>query len=71
MFYISPHQAPSLLVYSDIQRIVPFPFCTVIYFLGFTLAAYLILLFAMGIGKLCRVIGKKRSVVENEQTVNA
>ena len=71
MFFISPHQEPSLLIYSDIQRIVPFPFCTIIYFLGFTLAAYLILLGAMGIGKLCRVIGKKKSVPEIEHTVNA
>jgi hypothetical protein len=71
MFFISPHQEPSLLIYSDIQRIVPFPFCTIIYFLGFTLAAYLILLGAMRIGKLCRVIGKKKSVSEIEHTVNA
>jgi hypothetical protein len=66
MFYISPHQAPSLLVYSDIQKVVPFPFCTIIYFLGFTLAAYLILLAAIGISKLCSVIRKKKSTAESE-----
>jgi hypothetical protein len=66
MFFISPHQAPSLLVYSDIQKVVPFPFCTIIYFLGFTLAAYLILLAAIGISKLCSVIRKKKSTAESE-----
>jgi hypothetical protein len=69
MFYISPHQPPHLLVYSDIQKVVPFPFCTVIYFLGFSLAAYLILLFAMGIGKLCGVVFKKKDTPANAETV--
>ena len=66
MFYISPHQGPSLLVYSDIQKIVPFPFCTVIYFLGFSLAAYLILLAAIGISKIYTHIRRKRSAPEKE-----
>ena len=52
MFFISPYCDPSLLVYSDIQRAVPFPFCLVIYILGFTAAAFIILLLAMGVGKL-------------------
>ena len=71
MFYISPHCAPSLLVYKDVQAAVPFPFCTVIYFLGFTLAAYLILLAAIGIGKLGGIIFKKKDVSANAETVNA
>ena len=54
MFYISPHCDPHLLVYSDVQKLVPFPFCLIIYILGFTAAAYLILLIAMGIGALIR-----------------
>ena len=69
MFYISPYQTPSLLVYKDVQAVVPFPFCTVIYFLGFSLAAYLILLFAMGIGKLCGVVFKKKDTPANAETV--
>ena len=52
MFYISPHCDPHLLIYSDVQKVVPFPFSLIIYILGFTAAAYLILLIAMGIGKL-------------------
>ncbi len=52
MFFISPYCDPSLLIYSDVQRVVPFPWSLVIYILGFTVAAYLILLIAMGIGKL-------------------
>ena len=52
MFFISPHCDPSLLVYSEVQKLVPFPFCLIIYIVGFTLASYLILLIAMGIGAL-------------------
>ena len=70
MFYISPHHEPSLLVYKDVQAVVPFPFCTIIYFLCFTLAAYLILLAAIGIGKLCGLIFKKKDVSENAEIVN-
>lgn len=54
MFFISPHCAPSLLVYSDVQRLIPFPFCLIVYILGFTAAAYLVLLSAIGIGALLR-----------------
>lgn len=66
MFYISPYCEPSLLVYKDVQAVVPFPFCTIIYFLGFSLAAYLVLLAAIGISKLCSVIRKKKSTAESE-----
>ena len=54
MFFISPHCDPSLLVYSDVQKVVPFPFSLIIYIVGFTLASYVILLIAMGIGALIR-----------------
>lgn len=69
MFYISPHQPPHLLVYKDVQALVPFPFCTIIYFLGFTLAAYIILLVAMGIGKLCGLCAKKKEASEAEAVI--
>ena len=46
MFYISPHQPPHLPVYSLVQEYVFYPLCTVIYIGAFTLASYLILLFA-------------------------
>ena len=52
MFFISPHCDPSLPVYSLVQGVVPFPLSLVIYILGFTVAAWLILLVAMGIIKL-------------------
>ena len=54
MFFISPHCDPSLLIYSDVQKVVPFPWSLVIYILGFTAAAYLVLLIAMGIGVLIK-----------------
>lgn len=52
MFYISPHCEGTLPVYSILQGILPYPVCLVIYFVCFTLIAYLILLAAIGIKKL-------------------
>ena len=49
MFYISPHCDPHLPVYSLVQQAVPFPWCLVIYILGFTAAAYIMLLIGMGV----------------------
>lgn len=60
MFFISPYGTPSLPVYSLVQAVVPFPWSLVIYILGFTLASYLILLIAIGIGKL---VSRKRITV--------
>ena len=59
---VTPAQLPTfsfLPVYSLVQGVVPFPWCLVIYILGFTLAAYLMLLAAMGIRKLAQ---KKESL---------
>ena len=56
MFYISPHCDPHLLIYSDVQKVVAYPWSLIIYILGFTAAAYLILLIAMGIGAMLRKI---------------
>ena len=52
MFFISPYCEPHLPVYSLVQAAVPFPFCLIIYIIGFTAAAYVILLLAMLIGRL-------------------
>lgn len=52
MFYVSPHCDPHLPVYSLVQQVLPFPWCLVVYILGFTAAAYIMLLGAMGIRKL-------------------
>ncbi len=60
MFYISPYCEPSLPVYSLVQQVVPYPFCLIIYIAGFSIASYLILLFAMLIKKL-----SKKSKKEN------
>ncbi len=49
MFFISPHCDPHLAVYSIVQQHVAFPWCLIIYIAGFSIAAYLILLIAMGI----------------------
>ena len=46
MFFISPYCEPSLPVYSTVQRILPYPWCLMVYVLVFTLAAYVILLAA-------------------------
>ena len=54
MFFVSPHFAPSLPVYSLVQQVVPYPFCLVIYIVGFTAAAYLVLLLAIGVKRICQ-----------------
>ena len=55
MFFVSRHCEPSLPVYSIVQGIVPYPWCLLLYIFGFTAAAYLMLLIAMGL----QVLGKK------------
>jgi hypothetical protein len=47
-------------VYSDVQRLVPYPFCLIIYIAAFTLVAYLISLAAMGIKALSLRISNKK-----------
>lgn len=57
MFYFSPHADPHLPLYSDVQNVlgVANPLSFIIYVAVFTLAAYLVLLLAMGIrALLCR-----------------
>lgn len=54
MFFISPYGTPSLPVYSLVQGVVPFPWCLILYILGFTVAAYLMLLIAMGIRRCAK-----------------
>ena len=49
MFFISRHFAPSLPVYSLVQQVVDYPWCLFIYILGFTAAAYIVLLVAIAI----------------------
>ena len=56
LFYISPYEEGHLPVYSNIQKIVPYPWNLFIYILGFSAAACVILLIAMGIKAICRGI---------------
>ena len=63
MFFISPHQDPHLPVYSIVQQHVPYPFCLILYIIGFTAAAYIILLLAMLCKKLC---SKKETTKKKE-----
>ena len=59
MFFISPHCEPSLPVYSSVQAVVPYPWCLIIYVAAFTLAAYVVLLAAMGIKKCAETCKRK------------
>lgn len=61
MFYISRHEDGHLPVYSSVQEVVPYPWCLILYLIGFTAAAGIMLLLAMGIKKLAAVIGRKSS----------
>ena len=60
MFYISPYFDSTLPIYGAVHNAVPAPWNIVIYILGFSLAAYMILLIAMGIGKLASLFTKKQ-----------
>ena len=61
MFYISRHEDPHLPVYSSVQAVVPYPFSLIIYIMGFSVAACLMLLGAMGIKKLGAKFKKKEN----------
>lgn len=67
MFFISPHCDPHLPVYSIVQEHVAFPWCLIIYVAAFTLAAYLMLLIAMGIKA---VVAKKSARETQEIAIN-
>ena len=58
MFFISPYCEPSLPVLSLIQPLVPFPIELIIYIIGFSLAAYIMLIIAMGIKKIHNWLSK-------------
>lgn len=66
MFFISPYCEPSLPVYSLVQGVVPFPWCLVLYILGFTAAGYIMLLLGMGVKRLSSA-GKNKK--ESKATV--
>lgn len=60
MFFISRHCEPSLPVYSLVQQVVPYPWCLIIYIVGFSLAAYLVLLAAIGISRAAAKLRQKK-----------
>ena len=61
MFFISPHFDPSLPVYSSVQAAVAYPWCLIIYFVAFSAAAYIILLAAMAIRRICAAIRSRKA----------
>ena len=63
MFYISSHFPSTLPIYGAVHNAVPFPVNAIIYILGFSLAAYVILLIAMGIGTIGKKLAKKQKMV--------
>ena len=63
MFYISPYLECTLPVYSLIHNAVPFPVNLIIYVLGFTAAATVILLIAKGIAALARKVRPQKEVL--------
>lgn len=54
MFFISPYCEPSLPVFSLLQPMLPFPVEIIVYIIGFSIAAYAMLLLAMGIKTITR-----------------
>lgn len=63
MFFISRHVECTLPVYSLVHNAVPFPINLLIYIAGFTAAAYLMLVIAMGIRALGRKMKKSKTSV--------
>ena len=62
MFYISRHEPGHLPLYGDVQNMLScYPLELMIYIVGFTIAAYLMLLIAMGVRALGRVLFKKKA----------
>ncbi len=59
MFFVSPYCEPTLIVYSSVQKVVPFPWCLIIYILVFTLASSAVLILAMGISAIGKHIKKQ------------
>lgn len=70
MFFISPYCEPSLPVYSIVQQYVPFPLSLVIYILGFTAAAFIILAIAVGVKSIFDKKTTLSQTVENEESNN-
>lgn len=62
MFYFSPYFDSSLPVYSALQPILPYPVCLLIYFVGFTFIASLILLVAIGFSQLSKRRNKQLGI---------
>ena len=60
MFYISRHCEPHLPVYSSVQNVLAFPWCLAVYILGFSAAAAIMLMIAMGV---CKVAARKKLAV--------
>lgn len=60
MFYVSRHEEGHLPVYSSVQEVVPYPWCFLIYILGFSIAAAIVLALAMGITKISGLIAERK-----------
>ncbi len=66
MFYISPYEDGYLPVYRVVQGAVPYPWCLVIYALGFTLAALIVLMVAMVAKGVSRLINEGRETTSDQ-----
>lgn len=64
MFYISPYCDPHLPVYSEVQKAVAYPWCLVLYIMGFTAAGYLMLAIGMGVRAAGRLIFRKKETAK-------
>jgi hypothetical protein len=63
MFFISRHFPPHLPVYSAIQNVIPFPFCIFFYILGFSSAAYVLLLINIAVQSIVKKVRAKRGAL--------
>ena len=64
MFFISRHFESKLPIYSDIEKVIPYPYCLGVYIFCFSSAAYVLLLINMGVRRLVSLFTKKKVSIQ-------
>lgn len=65
MFFLSPYCPPELPVYSLVQGVLPFPWCALVYVLGFSAAGCLLLILAAKLRRLAPADTKKPAAMKS------
>ena len=60
MFFISRHFESKLSIYSNVEKVIPYPYCLGVYIFCFSSASYILLLINMGVRRLVPLFTKKK-----------